>query len=203
MTRKDDQPSNNPSFRQDLDAGHDDLSNYLSELQEAEGGAPSPEPAPDQPASGQSREEEPAQAPPPAADPPPPSSAMSRYDELRRARGVSMEKNDLSIYTDFSTVIGKIHAAQQTIEELRKDFPETFPERSYDTWIGNLKETQMIMMREFHSLRNGRKEKKYDKRCVCVKCHTVFMFPLPDDGICDECRAATPAPGQAAEGGGE
>lgn len=47
----------------------------------------------------------------------------------------------------------------------------------------------MVMLKEFHALRHGQQQKKYDKRNICCGCHSVFMVPLPADGMCDECRA--------------
>lgn len=189
MTEKKERRESNTPFRHDLTEEEKDLGGFLAELQQAEGGA-----SPPAPSAGSEADDREEQKPEPPAEekpaPPRAPSPMSRYDELRNARGVSMEKDDLCVYTDFSSVIGKIHAAQQTIEGLRRDFPDILPERSFDTWIGNLKETQMVMMREFHALRNGRREKKYDKRCICVRCFSVFLVPLPADGLCDECRAA-------------
>lgn len=186
----------NQPFRQDLTPeDSQDLSSYLAQLGEGAGAAAAPD---------EEKEEEPQATPEPPPPPPPQvasetpapsetpekSTPLSRYDEIRQKRGVSMEKEDLALFSEFSVVIGKIHAAQRTIEKLREAHPDLVAERIYNTWISNLKDTHMIMMREFHSLRNGLKEKKYDKRCICVKCNTVFLVPLPADGICDECRSS-------------
>jgi len=165
-------PTNKPaSFRSDIAADDSmDLSKFLAQLGEEPGGRVEPTPQ---------------KAPPPAPEP-----ALSRYDELRRLKGVRMEKTDLTIFSDLSVVLGKVNAAQRTVETLRAKHPELVDERIYNTWVTNLKETQMIMLREFHALRNGLKEKKYDKRCICTKCNAVFLVPLPD-GICDECRSVS------------
>jgi hypothetical protein len=166
-------PNNKPaSFRNDISADDsDDLSKFLAQLGEDTGGRVEPTPAP-------------------PTTPPPPQPSLSRYDELRRVKGVRMEKSDLTLFSDLSVVLGKVNAAQRTVEALREKHPDLVDERIYNTWVTNLKETQMIMLREFHALRNGLKEKKYDKRCICTKCNAVFLVPLPD-GVCDECRSAS------------
>lgn len=175
-------------FRHEIRTGEgDELSSYLDEIGEGAG-----EPA--EPASPPEEKDAapPAAPPPPAAEPPAPAKSdapMSRYDQIRNTRGISMEKEDLALFSEFSGVIGKIHAAQQTIEKLRTAHPDLVSERHFNTWISNLKETHMVMMKEFHALRNGLKEKKYDARCICKKCNSVFLVPLPADGMCDECRA--------------
>ncbi|MCC5875725.1 MAG: hypothetical protein JJU11_05860 [Candidatus Sumerlaeia bacterium] len=184
-----DQKKGPEPFRHEIPANEEsDLSAFLGELGEDAG-----EPAAATPPQKNTKESavptEPPPAPTDAEQPAKPEAPMSRYDQIRNTRGVSMEKEDLELFSEFSKVIGKIHAAQQTIEGLRDAHPELVPERHFNTWISNLKETHMVMMKEFYALRNGLKEKKYDKRCICIKCNTVFMVPLPADGICDECRA--------------
>lgn len=134
---------------------------------------------------------------------PPPGSApkqrpLSRYEEMIRAPSLTMNKEDINAITEFSEMIAKVNAAQRSLEKLRTAHPELFNERMYSGWTANLKETGMIMLKEFHALRNGRQQKKYDKRFVCSKCHSVFMVPLPPEGLCDECKGSkTPRLGGA------
>ena len=117
-------------------------------------------------------------------------TTRSRYDEIRKTPTLKMESGDLSVMVAFSEVIAKVNTAGKAINTLRKSHPDLFPERLYKTWTDNLKETSTVMMKEFHNMRNGRQQKKYDKRCVCSVCHSVFMVPLGADQTCDACKAA-------------
>lgn len=126
--------------------------------------------------------------------------SLSRYEELCRQRSVTLGQEDLSVFTDFGEMIGAITAAQRAVEHFRKKHHGAVPERFCNLWETNLKEANGVLMKEFHALRHGRQEKKYDPRCVCRGCHAVFMVPLPAGGLCDECRAAQ-APRPVAEEG--
>lgn len=117
-------------------------------------------------------------------------TTRSRYDEIRKTPTLKMESGDLSVMVEFSEIIARVNTAGKAISTLRKAHPNLFPERLYKTWTDNLKETSTVMMREFHNMRNGRQQKKYDKRCICSVCHSVFMVPLGADQTCDACRAA-------------
>lgn len=115
---------------------------------------------------------------------------LARYEELCKKTSVRMQREDLDLFSQFSTVIGAVSEAENKLRQVFEKYPERVSERQQKTCTNNMKETVMVMLNEFHQLRNGRSQKKYDKRNVCVKCHNVFMEPLPKDGICDECRAA-------------
>lgn len=127
--------------------------------------------------------------------------SLSRYEELCHTPTLKMESGDLNVIVAFSEVIAKVNAAGKSLNTLRKKQPELFPAHMYHTWVENLKETSTVMMKEFHHLRNGRQQKKYDKRYVCEKCHSVFMVPLPSDNTCDACRASAVPRGGGAYGG--
>lgn len=122
--------------------------------------------------------------------PEPTDRPLSKYELLCRTPSMKMEKGDLKVWTEFSVVIGKVSAAAAALERLRTRVPSMKDNRSCRTCADNLKETSIVMMKEFHSLRNGRAAKKYDATHVCAECHMVFMVPLPEDGICDACRGA-------------
>lgn len=113
----------------------------------------------------------------------------SRYEELCRTPSISMKQTDMLVMSEFSEIIGQVNKAGKALNTLRKQHPGLVQDRLAETCVENLKETSQVMLREFHSMRHGREQKKYDKRCVCVNCHGVFMTPLPSDRICDECRA--------------
>lgn len=118
-----------------------------------------------------------------------PETARSRYEELCRTPSMKMEAGDLEAMTRLSEVIGKINEALRNVEKLEEaDTAGEFPERFTKLWTQNLKDTVTVLMKEFHALRHGRYQKKYDKKFICKECHGVFMAPLPG-GICDECRA--------------
>ncbi|MCC6547391.1 hypothetical protein IT570_09510 [Candidatus Sumerlaeota bacterium] len=119
-----------------------------------------------------------------------PGSAMSRYDELRRAPTLKMQSADLGVIVAFSDLIAKVNVAGKAINDLKRAHPDFFPDRLFKTWTDNLKETSTVMMKELHEMRNGRQQKKYDKRCICKACHGVFMVSLGADQLCDACKAA-------------
>jgi hypothetical protein len=134
-------------------------------------------------------------APPVGIAPPTPLAdsterPLSKYEELIRTPSMKMEKADLGVITEFSQVIGAVNVAARALDDLDKRHPDQIPERMINLCRDNLRETGQVMLRELQALRHGRVQKKYDKRCVCVQCHSVFMVPLPADGICDACRAS-------------
>ncbi len=114
---------------------------------------------------------------------------LARYEELCKRTSVKMQAEDLETLSAYSKVIGSVSNAELKLRQLVESYPDELPEHLKKTCANNLKETVMVMLNEFHQLRNGRRQKKYDKRHVCQKCHSVFLVPLPKDGICDECRA--------------
>ncbi|CAN5465144.1 hypothetical protein BH09SUM1_BH09SUM1_29600 [soil metagenome] len=113
---------------------------------------------------------------------------MTRYEELCKTPSMKIEKADISVITDFSLLIGRVNEIGRDLLKLQKDAPEMFQERFYRTWHDNVKETSVIMLKELHALRNGRQQKKYDKKYVCSKCHSVFMAALGPDLLCDACK---------------
>jgi hypothetical protein len=115
---------------------------------------------------------------------------LSKYEELIRTPSMKMERADLGVMTEFSQIIALVSNAARAADAVEKKHPGQVPERLIRLWRDNLRETSTVMLRELHAMRNGRQQKKYDKRCVCVECHSVFMVPLPGDGVCDACRAA-------------
>ncbi len=115
--------------------------------------------------------------------------ARARYEELCNKPSMKIERADMMVMSEFSDIIGDINKLGKILTRLRDKYPEYLRLRQHQTCIDNLKETSQVMLHEFHNLRHGRSEKKYDKRYVCVNCHQVFMVPLPPDRVCDECRA--------------
>lgn len=115
----------------------------------------------------------------------------SRYEQLAKQSSMQLEQGDMQVLMQFSSVIAKVNEAGQALNKLRERHGEELPPHIINGLRENLKETSTVMLKELHALRNGRQQKKYDKRCICRLCHSVFMVPLPPDGICDECRAAT------------
>ena len=131
------------------------------------------------------------QSAPPCAEPAvaKPARPLTRYEQLCRQKSVIIESDDVEIMTEFSEIISHVNEIARMVEKLEKEYPDYVPQRFIDMWSQNLKETSMVMLKEFHALRHGKEQKKYDKRNICCGCHSVFMVPLPADGMCDECRA--------------
>jgi len=158
-----------------------DWAKAFAELeQEAKGGPPvgaTPSPAVPSPAAAN-------QTPAPDAAP------RSRYEELCRTPSMKIEKGDLSVLTEFSRIIANVQQLSRHIDAMKGDYPDVLPERFYNTWADNMKETSMVMLKEFHAMRHGRQQKKYDARHVCSRCQSVFMMALPSDNVCDACRGA-------------
>lgn len=171
-------------FRIDINDDAGDWMSALNDLEKEQEKSASSEPPP-------------PEAPAPEKPTPAPDRPLTKYEELCRAPSMNVAKEDLSVISQFSAVIASVNDAGRSIDGLRKSFPHAVEERHFSTWSENLKMTATTMMREFHALRNGRQQKKYDKRCVCEKCHSVFMVALPGN-ICDECRAQ-----EVPRGGGE
>jgi hypothetical protein len=117
-------------------------------------------------------------------------TSPSRYQEAINHRSFSMEKADIGIISEFSKIIAQNNKIGRLIEKLRLADPTLAPERVFDGWEDGAKECNTVMLHEFYAMRNGRQAKKYDARHVCKECNSVFMVPLPADGICDACRAA-------------
>lgn len=116
--------------------------------------------------------------------------ARARYEKLCKTPSMRMEQADMMVLSEFSEIIASVNQAGKLVGRLQSRFPDYINERMIHVCRENLKETATVMLKEFHTLRHGRQQKKYDKRCICRKCHNIFMVPLPGDGICDECRAS-------------
>lgn len=137
--------------------------------------------------------------PRPTDTPRPSREAMKRYDEMRKRKSVTVRGEDIKVMEEMSEVICTVNTATSLLEEFRKKYGEAITEQKYNGWRNTLRDTSMIMLKEFHALRNGRQAKTYDKRNICSVCHTVFMEPLPADRICDECRSRTAPRGPVGE----
>lgn len=122
---------------------------------------------------------------------------LSRYERLCKTPTLKLKKADVEVMTEFSNIIARVNDTGRVLTELHRQHPDVLPDRIYKTVRENLKETAMVMLREFHEMRHGRAQKKYDKKYVCERCHGVFMVPLPADNICDCCRSEkTPGSGR-------
>jgi len=121
---------------------------------------------------------------------PNPDRPLSKYEEMCRARSLTIASADVNVITQFSQVIAALNDALRAAEKLPVTHPNVMPERMTSLIRDNLRECAQTMMKELHAMRNGRVQKKYDKRNVCCECHTVFLVPLPADNVCDACRAA-------------
>lgn len=131
-----------------------------------------------------------APAPAPAPEPASPRHpSMKRYEELTKKKSIALGDGDIDVISEFCAIIGKVNELRRHVQNLENNHPDYVPERFIKLWQSNLRETSEVMMKEFHELRNGRKEKKYNAKHICKKCHSVFLMPLPG-GVCDECRAA-------------
>lgn len=119
-----------------------------------------------------------------------PSHARNnKYKELCRKPSMNkMEANDLVIMEELSDVVAPVNKAVTLLEDFNRRYPEWINEPKFQSYRNCLRETATIMLSEFYSLRNGQKEKTYSEDKVCQQCHSVFMFPLPDN-LCDECRS--------------
>ncbi len=117
-----------------------------------------------------------------------PSPNMSRYEELCKKPSMTIKREDLKVIDELSEILGSVNTALRMLQGFEKTYEHNIPKQKFRLWEENLKDTAMIMYREFHALRNGKQQKTYDKRCICTCCHGVFMVPLPD-GLCDECRS--------------
>lgn len=120
---------------------------------------------------------------------PTPDRPMTRYEQLCKLPSMQMERADMDVMVEFSEVIALVNKAGRSATKLRDNHPYALPEHITNMIRNNLKETATVMLRELHIMRNGRAKKTYEKKFVCKSCHSVFMVPLPGDGICDECRA--------------
>ncbi len=152
-------------------------------------------------AASKPREEAPAPpAPKPAADNTPIPIAsekpvreerpLTKYEELCKKRSVTMGREDLDVFTELSDMLCSVNESLAEFQKVIGEHPELIQKHIAKTCEDNLKDTAAVMFKEFHALRNGRMNKTYDPKCVCKQCHTVYMVPLPGDGLCDECRAA-------------
>lgn len=120
---------------------------------------------------------------------------LSKYDELRKKPSMTMKVEDLKVWDELSEIMGSVNRAVAMIDAFRRDFADKIPGEKFDAVGSSLKDVSTVMFREFHALRHGKRNKTYDKKNVCTKCHSVFMEPLPE-GVCDECRSNTkPFPG--------
>ncbi|MGF1573200.1 MAG: hypothetical protein ACFCU1_09020 [Sumerlaeia bacterium] len=123
-----------------------------------------------------------------------PSSDSSRarnnkYKELCRKPSMNkMEAADLEIMEELSDVVAPVNKAVTLLEDFNRRYADWINEAKFQSYRNSLRETATIMLSEFYSLRNGQKEKSYSEDKVCKECHSVFMFPLPEN-LCDECRS--------------
>ncbi len=118
------------------------------------------------------------------------SGSSSRYEEVIRRKSLKVEKADVHVMMEFSSIIAKVNEAGKTITKIRDQYPDEIPTHLSNGIRDNIKETATVMLKEFQAMRHGRTQKKYDKKYVCKKCHSVFMVPLGKEGICDECKAS-------------
>lgn len=135
------------------------------------------------------RSEGAAKAPRDESTPRPSAESMARYDALRKKKSIVMKGEDIRVMEEMSDVVCTVNTATALLEEFRKQYGEAISEEKYNGWRNTLRDTSMVMLKEFHALRNGRQAKVYDKRNICSVCNTVFMQALPADRICDECRS--------------
>ena len=106
-----------------------------------------------------------------------------------------MKRDDLDVFGELSEIMSSVNSALNRLQVFQRKHPYLVAPNILRHWEENLRETSTLMTREFHALRNGKDNKTYDKRCVCNICHTVYMEPLPEDGICDGvCTAFTDTP---------
>jgi hypothetical protein len=116
---------------------------------------------------------------------------LTKYEELCRTRSLTIGKADVGVIAEFSQVIAAMNEVQRQLDKVLKTHPEHIPERLANLVRENMRESAQTMLKELHAMRNGRVQKKYDKRCICTVCHSVFLVPLPADNICDACRASS------------
>lgn len=183
-----------------IDDGPIDWAAALAEFAEADAAprrAPAPAPAaaakpapPPPPAVAVATPAPATETPVPAEGAPGAARPMTRYEELCKKPSMKIERADAAVFNEFSALVAHVSKALHHLEAAVAKDPEVLPERHVKTCVDNLKDTQTLMMKEFHALRNGRIQKKYDPRCVCVQCTTVYMIPLGPDGICDSCRGS-------------
>jgi len=181
----DNQTPNFPT-RVTLDESADgETSDWVKALHEIEAAKPKPSAGPAPVLPEIDPDDETVRAMPPSVDRP-----LSKYEQLCKAPSMSMEKADMKVLMEFSDIIARVNTAGKALKELREKFPDALPPRIGQVLHDNMKETSTVMLRELQQMRNGRQQKKYEKKYICAQCHSVFMVPLTGEGICDECRAS-------------
>ena len=176
-----------------MGTGEDAWADALSEFEDWEKKAAAAKAKEAEPIPPAQEEKPKAAAPAPSKAPQQPiktSGKMTRYEELCKTPSIKMSSDDLNVMTEFSNIIAKVNRAVSLLEKLKTEHSYAAEERFLTTWHGNAREVQLVMMKEFQQMQHGRVEKKYDQRCICKKCHSVFMEPIPG-GVCDECKAAS------------
>lgn len=185
-------PASPYHLKLDMGSGGDAALDWEAALKELEA-APPPRPK-QPPVQGV------AEATPPAATPSPARpTELSLYDQIRKKAAApkpTITADDLRTLDELAEILASVNGALTLLDGFEKHHPESVPERTRAGWRHNLKETSAIMLREFHTLRHGKRNKTYDPRCVCTMCHTVALYPLPE-GLCDECRGKQNRPGGA------
>ncbi|MBI1292566.1 hypothetical protein GC173_15215 [bacterium] len=116
---------------------------------------------------------------------------LTKYEEMCRAKSLNIGAADVKVIAEFSQIIAAVNEATRMLDRLEKTYPDQLPDRLLTLIRENLRDSTQTMLKELHAMRNGRVQKKYDKKYVCCECHTVFLVPLPADNVCDACRASS------------
>ena len=91
------------------------------------------------------------------------------------------------ILNEFSEIIKLHNEALDRLKRYAEAYPYLIAPNLAELMEHNLKDNLTLLYRELQGLQN-QKDKKYQKKFVCKKCHQVFLSSLPD-GICDRCRS--------------
>lgn len=130
----------------------------------------------------------PAPAPTPRTPPPTPTKeGLSRYEQLCKTPSMQVKSKDYKVIDEFSDILSNVNTALNALKKFETEHPYLVAPNVFRIVEDALKESSTILFREFHNLRNGVKQKTYERKYVCSECHSVFMVPLPDN-VCDECR---------------
>ncbi|MDX1973589.1 MAG: hypothetical protein SFY68_13750 [Candidatus Sumerlaeia bacterium] len=112
----------------------------------------------------------------------------NKYRELCQKNTIQkLDSEDLAIMEELSDVVAPVNKAVALLDDFIRRYPQWINDEKFMAYRNSLRDTATIMLSEFYSLRNGKKEKTYSEEKICKGCHSVFMFALPD-GLCDECR---------------
>jgi hypothetical protein len=91
------------------------------------------------------------------------------------------------IMNEFAEIIKYHNTSLERLKRFAEAYPYLIAPNVLELIEHNLKDNITLLYREFQGLQN-QKDKKYQKKFVCNKCHQVFLSSLPD-GICDKCRS--------------